>query len=181
MNRSLLAGAVLGSAAVLTVGAIAGYQAIRPPAFATVLSTTPIKEKVKTPVQECAPVTVTRRRAPQDEHRIVGTVVGGVVGGVLGHQVGEGRGKDLATIAGAAGGAYAGNRVQKSLQDRDTVSATEQRCRTVMRASENVVGYDVKYELEGVTGTVRTKVPPGHRLPVKDGVVVTDSAVADAR
>lgn len=101
--------------------------------------------------------------------------------GVLGHLVGEGRGKHLATIAGAAGGACAGNRVQMSLQVRDTVTATEQGCRTVTRECRNVVGYDVTYELDGVIGTVRAKVPPGHRLPVKDGMVITESAVADAR
>ena len=41
-------------------------------------------------------------------------VIGGILGGVLGHQIGHGRGKDLATVAGAAGGAYAGNQVEKS-------------------------------------------------------------------
>jgi outer membrane lipoprotein SlyB len=43
-----------------------------------------------------------------------GMVIGGILGGVLGHQIGHGRGKDLATVAGAAGGAYAGNQVEKS-------------------------------------------------------------------
>ena len=46
---------------------------------------------------------------------VVGTIAGGVVGGVLGHQVGGGSGKDIATIAGALGGAYAGNRVQNNM------------------------------------------------------------------
>ena len=43
----------------------------------------------------------------------MGMIAGGVVGGLLGHQVGGGTGKDLATIAGAAGGAYAGREVEK--------------------------------------------------------------------
>ncbi len=43
----------------------------------------------------------------------VGMVAGGVLGGVLGHQVGGGTGKTVATIAGAAGGAYVGNEVEK--------------------------------------------------------------------
>ena len=43
-----------------------------------------------------------------------GAVLGGIVGGVLGHQVGSGRGKDVATVAGAAGGAYAGHQIEKS-------------------------------------------------------------------
>lgn len=44
-----------------------------------------------------------------------GAIIGGVLGGVLGHQVGGGRGKDLATIAGVAGGALAGHMAQNSM------------------------------------------------------------------
>jgi outer membrane lipoprotein SlyB len=43
----------------------------------------------------------------------LGMVAGGVVGGVVGHQIGGGRGNTVATIAGAAGGAYVGNEVEK--------------------------------------------------------------------
>jgi outer membrane lipoprotein SlyB len=40
---------------------------------------------------------------------------GAVVGGLLGNQVGSGNGRTLATIAGAVGGAYAGNRVERNM------------------------------------------------------------------
>lgn len=43
----------------------------------------------------------------------VGMVGGAIVGGLLGNQVGRGTGKTLATIAAAAGGAYAGNEAEK--------------------------------------------------------------------
>ena len=43
-----------------------------------------------------------------------GALIGGVLGGVLGHQVGGGRGKDVATVAGAVGGALAGNAIEKN-------------------------------------------------------------------
>jgi len=43
----------------------------------------------------------------------VGMVAGGVLGGVLGHQIGSGRGNTVATVAGAAGGAYVGNKIEK--------------------------------------------------------------------
>jgi outer membrane lipoprotein SlyB len=43
----------------------------------------------------------------------LGMVAGGVVGGVIGHQIGSGRGNTVATVAGAAGGAYVGNEVEK--------------------------------------------------------------------
>src|SRR5690349_16368908 len=44
----------------------------------------------------------------------VGAVAGGVVGGIVGHQFGSGRGNTAMTIAGAAGGAYAGNEIEKN-------------------------------------------------------------------
>jgi len=44
----------------------------------------------------------------------LGAVAGGVVGGVIGHQIGGGTGKTVATVAGAAGGAYVGNKVEKN-------------------------------------------------------------------
>jgi len=43
----------------------------------------------------------------------VGAGVGAVVGGLLGNQVGGGNGRTLATIAGALGGGYAGNAIEK--------------------------------------------------------------------
>ena len=49
-----------------------------------------------------------------------GAVVGGIVGGVLGHQVGSGRGNTVATVAGAAGGAYVGNEVEKNKKSTTT-------------------------------------------------------------
>ena len=54
------------------------------------------------------------------------TVIGGIVGGVLGHQVGGGRGKDVATVAGALGGALLGNEVEKN---RSSVAAWDVRVR----------------------------------------------------
>ena len=55
----------------------------------------------------------------------LGAVLGGVAGGVIGHQVGSGRGRDVATIAGALGGAYIGNDVQKATE-RDRYRITVQ-------------------------------------------------------
>ena len=46
----------------------------------------------------------------------LGTVAGGVLGGLLGHQVGGGNGKNAATLLGAAGGAYAGNTIEKNMK-----------------------------------------------------------------
>lgn len=47
-----------------------------------------------------------------------GAIAGAVVGGILGNQVGGGSGKTAATVLGAAGGAYAGNEIQKRNQQQ---------------------------------------------------------------
>jgi outer membrane lipoprotein SlyB len=52
----------------------------------------------------------------QGEGSGVGAVAGGVVGGLLGNQIGGGSGKKIATVAGVAGGAYAGHQTEKHLK-----------------------------------------------------------------
>ena len=50
----------------------------------------------------------------------VGIGVGAVIGGLLGNQVGGGNGRTLATVAGAVGGGYAGNEVEKRTHSTTT-------------------------------------------------------------
>jgi uncharacterized protein YcfJ len=85
----------------------------------------------KEPAQHCWDEEVTHTAEPKDEHRIAGTVIGGVVGAAVGNQFGGGKGKTLATVAGAAGGAYAGNRAQKAVQENNTYTTTEHHCEPV--------------------------------------------------
>ncbi|TCV95915.1 glycine zipper 2TM protein [Luteibacter rhizovicinus] len=80
--------------------------------------------------QVCENVEV-RHSDAKDQHQIAGTAIGAVAGGVLGHQVGGGKGKTLATVAGAVGGGYAGNRIQKNNQDKNSYTTTERRCHYV--------------------------------------------------
>jgi outer membrane lipoprotein SlyB len=56
----------------------------------------------------------------------VGGAGGAVVGGLLGNQIGSGNGRTLATIAGAVGGGYAGNRVERNMH---SVTYTDVRVR----------------------------------------------------
>ncbi len=67
------------------------------------------------------------------------------------------------------------------MQQKDTVTSVEQRCRTVNEKSQKLKGYDVTYRLDGKDGTVRTSFKPGATLPVKDGQVVTTPPVAAAQ
>ncbi|WP_339514746.1 glycine zipper 2TM domain-containing protein [Pseudomonas sp. RL_15y_Pfl2_60] len=176
MNKSLLVGAVLGAVGVTAGGAVATYSLVGGSDYADVLAVEPINETIKTPRQECRDVTVTRQRPVQDEHKIAGTAIGAVVGGLLGNQIGGGNGKKIATAAGAIGGGYAGNKVQGNMQANDTYTTTENRCKTVTDTSEKLVGYNVKYELDGKVSQVRMSEDPGSRIPVKDGKLVLSEA-----
>jgi uncharacterized protein YcfJ len=98
--------------------------------------------------------------------------VGAVVGGLLGNQIGGGNGKKIATVAGAVGGGYAGNQVQGRMQANDTYSTTETRCSTVTDPHQKIIGYEVKYDLDGTVGQVRMDRDPGQKIPVHDGRLV---------
>jgi len=183
MDASMIKGIAIGGIAMVVVGAgaITGYRTLAQPKFAEVVAVKDVMETVVTPREHCEDVAVQHKAPVKDEHRIAGTAIGAVAGGLLGSTVGGGKGKTVATVAGAAAGGYAGNRVQKNMQDKDVVTTTEHRCRTVQEKSQKLVGYDVNYRLDGKDGTVRTSFKPGATLPVKDGrVVATPPAVGGA-
>ncbi|MDB5970773.1 MAG: hypothetical protein JWQ90_3223 [Hydrocarboniphaga sp.] len=52
-----------------------------------------------------------------DGHPVAAPVIGAIAGGVVGHQFGGGKGNDLATVAGAGAGAYAGKKYNDSKTD----------------------------------------------------------------
>ncbi|MGE4405462.1 glycine zipper 2TM domain-containing protein [Pseudomonas sp.] len=173
MNKSMLVGTALGVVVATAGGAFATYTLIdRGPKFAEVLAVEPVKETIRTPREVCKDVAVTRQKPVQDQHRIAGTAVGAVVGGLLGNQVGGGTGKKIATVAGAVGGGYAGNQVQERMQANSTYTTTETRCDTVTDSHDKIVGYDVKYDLDGKVGRVRMDRDPGSQIPVRDGELV---------
>ena len=70
----------------------------------------------------------------------VGAVTGGVLGAVVGKEIGAGRGKTLATVAGAAGGAYAGNEIEKNMKKstyfRVTVRMNNGSVRTITQKTD---------------------------------------------
>jgi outer membrane lipoprotein SlyB len=74
-------------------------------------------EPVKAPVcGNCGVVASVDAVKLQGEGSGLGAVAGGVVGGLLGNQIGGGSGKKIATVAGAAGGAFAGHQAEKHLK-----------------------------------------------------------------
>jgi uncharacterized protein YcfJ len=146
------------------------------PKYARVVSVEPQTRSVTEPREVCQDVQVTQQAPVKDEHRIAGTVIGGVLGAVVGNQIGAGKGRKIAKVAGAVGGAYAGNKVQEHMQNSDTVTTTEKKCETVNESHEVPNGYRVTYELNGRTRTVHMDRNPGSRLPVRDGDVVLTAA-----
>lgn len=176
MDKSMIKGIAVGGIAMVVVaaGGVTGYQTLTQPAQAEVLAVKVARQTVTTPQEKCEQVLVQRQAPVQDERRVAGTVLGGVAGGLLGSQIGGGSGKKVATVVGAAAGAYGGNQVQKDMQQRDVTSSTETRCKTVNVSSEKQVGYDVTYRFEGQQHTLRMAYDPGKTLPMRDGKPVPD-------
>ena len=85
-----------------------------------------------------------------------GAVAGAIVGGILGHQVGSGQGNTAATVLGAAGGAYAGNELQK----RNQPQANAYRF--------NIRMQDGSYQ--AVTQTTIDDIRVGDRVRIDNGV-----------
>ena len=164
----MIKGVVIGGIAMVVVsaGAVTGYKVMTKPKFADVVSVNEVTETVVTPREECHDVQVQKQAPTQDPNRVTGTVIGGVAGGLIGSSIGSGTGRTVATIAGAAGGAYVGNQVQKNAQQKNVVTETQHRCKTVNDTMQKLVGYDVTYRLEGKEGVVRTSFKPGPTLPV---------------
>lgn len=177
MNHNELCGGRMVSVLALAVSAgllaacnpQAAADAVK---YADVTAVKPVTETIKTPREVCADVQVTHREEPKDKHEIAGTAIGAIVGGAIGNQVGGGNGKKLATVAGAVAGGYAGKRIQEAHQKPQVNTTTERRCHTETDTKTKVVGYDVTYVYNGVTGHTRLKDKPGDKLPVQQGVVV---------
>ncbi len=171
MKNSLLAPLIVGGLVVVAVAAYAGTRADMNPwqDYADVVSVAPAFDNQQTARQECNDEAVTQQTPIKDEKRIVGSAIGAVIGGVLGNQVGGGDGKKVATAAGAVAGGYAGSKVQKNLQEGNTETVVEQRCRTVYDNQKIPAGFDVTYMLDGRQGEVRMDHDPGKRIRVEDG------------
>jgi uncharacterized protein YcfJ len=179
MNKSMLVGLVTGAVAVTAIGGVAGYKAIKGPDYAEVLSVKKVTEKIRTPREVCREVAESHQAPVKDQNRIAGTAIGAVLGGVLGNQVGGGKGKTLATVAGAAGGGYAGNKVQQNMQDSDRVTTMKTHCKTVYDSHTKNLGYDVTYLLGDKQGKMRMDYNPGPRIPVEHGQLVISHENSD--
>ena len=119
---------VLSAAVLSALGLAAGVASANDYGdVATVISATPIYDRVSTPRRECYTEQVTSyderrvRRPVQEEYYSdsrgssgAGTVLGAIIGGVVGHQFGNSSGgRDRGTAAGAIVGGLIGNSVER--------------------------------------------------------------------
>jgi len=92
-------------------------EAKQPKQVATQAQTAPAEQTRAAPLcTTCGVVSSVNAITQKGEGSGIGAIAGGVLGGVLGNQVGGGSGKKIATVAGAAGGAYAGHQVEKGMK-----------------------------------------------------------------
>jgi len=172
MKKKILMGAAIGTAAVLSAGATAGYLAWKNPAYAEVVGVEPVTQVTTAPDRACRRAQAAQRESAREEERIAETVIDGMAGGVVKRQDAKGERTPVSTRVDLLGG-ESGNRNLDKLQEKDTYAAGGKRCRAGSRVSMKVIAYDVRYRLHGKTAKVRMDHDPGQRLPVKDGKVVT--------
>jgi outer membrane lipoprotein SlyB len=130
-------------------------------------SSTPSSEQAPTysskpapppPCPDCATITSINPVKQEGEGTGLGAIAGGVLGGVIGNQIGGGSGRDVARIAGIAGGAYAGHQVEKS------------------QRSHTVYDIRVRFEEDGSGQTLRENGEPvwqvGDKVRIVNGKLV---------
>lgn len=82
----------------------------------------------------------------------LGAVAGGVTGAVIGNQMGSGRGNTAMTVIGAAGGAFAGNEIEKNIKKRHvyrvTVRMEDGSYRTLSQSEPPAVGAGARVRIQ---------------------------------
>ncbi len=121
-----------------SIGSDAGPQTADTPAKAAAPASVPQKQRAatakatpapersasKATCAECGVIESVREVDTKGKTSGLGGVGGAVVGGLLGSQVGGGRGKDVMTVAGAVGGAVAGNEIEKRVKSTKSYQIT---------------------------------------------------------
>lgn len=102
---------------------------------------------------------VERQQVADQGRSTAGTLAGAVIGGILGHQVGGGTGRDVATAAGAIGGAAVGSNMAGRGGTQDV-----RRCENVPSSRPDY--YDVTYVYRGTTHRVQMANDPGNSILV---------------
>jgi len=125
---------------------IAGTAAAAPATSPPVMQSAPA-------CANCGTVSAIREAEKKGEGTGLGAIGGAVVGGVIGNQFGGGSGKKILTVAGAAGGAYAGHQVEKSARSTKvwnvSIRMDDGSDRTIALGSAPALAVGDKVRLEG--------------------------------
>jgi outer membrane lipoprotein SlyB len=89
----------------------------------------------------------------------IGAVAGGVTGALLGNGIGQGNGRTAVTVLGAAGGAYAGNEIEKNVKKHINY-------RIRIRMADDSVRTLYQRETPGVSAGDRVKVVDGRVVQI---------------
>ena len=103
-------------------------------------------------------------RAEENTRVGKGAAIGAVTGGILGHQVGSGHGNTAATVGGAVLGGILGHNVERRNDRDEQTDLDRSRCRVVGGNPNSIVGYDVRYEIDGREYVTRMDHNPGDTL-----------------
>lgn len=117
-------------------------------------------EKLASNCSNCGVVESVRAVEVKGQGSGIGVVAGGITGALLGNGIGQGNGRTAATVLGAAGGAYAGNEIEKN-----TKKHTSYRIR--VRMTDDSIRTLYQREAPGVSA--------GDRVKIVDGTVVQQS------
>lgn len=157
---------LIGLATATTLMMTAAVQAGSPTVQARVLESRPVYEDVRVPTEK---EVCWQEQVRQRDHRShTPSLLGAVIGGAIGHQFGDGRGQDALTVAGALIGASAGRDIEHRRRHRSQPYTVE-RCRLEQSHyyTEQLVGYDVRYEFDGRIYHTRTQRDPGRTLAIE--------------
>lgn len=128
---------------------------------ARVVSSTPVVARVAVPVESC--YDEVRTEAPRSSG--VGAILGAIAGAAVGNAIGHGSGQAIATGVGLVGGAALGNHVETD--GRTGHRRTVTRCEQQSSYENQIMAYDVVYEVNGQHYSTQLPEKPGRTLPVE--------------
>jgi outer membrane lipoprotein SlyB len=149
-GAAVLLFSLLGAAALTGVLPTANPKSGEPPALAQAANPSattshpgavaPARGTSAAPCANCGVIDAMQAVEVQGKASGVGAVAGGVAGAIVGNQFGHGSGRTLLTLGGAAGGAYAGNTIEKHVKKhtawRVTVRLEDGTVRTLSQPSQ---------------------------------------------
>lgn len=175
LSKAMVAAALAGTSATTLAGGGSHIDAYYD--FAQVLRVDPLTEivRVDDPKEVCWTEHVTHTR-PRGHGSATPEIIGGIIGGVVGNQFGSGRGRDIATVAGAVLGGSIAHDYKNRRRGYDSYTEPVQRCEIQhdYYEEERIVGYDVKYRYNGKVYRTRMDRDPGRTVRIRVGLSVAE-------